>query len=145
MFIKQISVFLENVRGSLCEMTRILGEGSIDLMALSIADTVNFGIVRIVVKGSQTDRAVSVLKGAGYTVRVTNVLCVRVLDRPSGLAKVLGLVDEANISVEYLYSFFRHAGDGALIILRLSDPEKGAKVFAENGILMCSQEEIDAL
>ena len=145
MFIKQISVFLENVRGSLSEMTRILGTEGIDLMALSIADTVNFGIVRIVVKDAQIDRAVSILKGAGYTVRITNVICVQVPDKPSGLAKILSLVDESGVSVEYLYSFFRHQGDGAFIIFRLSDPEKGCQTFLEKGVKMCSQDEIDTL
>ncbi len=145
MFIKQISVFLENVRGTLSEMTRILGSEGIDLMALSIADTANFGIIRIIVKDEQIDRAVTILKNAGYTVRITNVLCVRVPDKPSGLAKILDLVDESGISVEYLYSFFRHEGDGAFIIFRLSDMEKGAKTFMEKGVKMCSQEEVDAL
>jgi len=145
MFIKQISVFLENVRGSLRELTELLGARGIDLMALSVADSVNFGIVRCVVSGDQTDLAVETLKGVGYTARVTDVICVSVPDHPAGLAEVLKIIDDANISVEYLYSIIRQNATSALIVFKLSDPERGCKVLQESGVTVYLQEQIDTL
>ena len=87
MFIKQISVFLENKRGSFRMLTELLGKNGIDLLAVSIADTKNFGIVRCVVRGTECDKALELLKGADYSTRVNNVICVAVPDRPCGLAR----------------------------------------------------------
>mgnify|MGYP004607191807 FL=1 len=102
MFIKQISIFLENVPGALREMTHLLGEGGVDLLALSIADTANFGIVRVIVADHQIDPALALLRGAGYTAKVNNVLCVAVEDRPGGLCDLLEVVEASGSSVEYL-------------------------------------------
>lgn len=145
MYIRQISIFLENVRGTLRELTELLGSAGIDLMALSVADTEQFGIIRCVVKGGQIDEALKILRGAGYTTHMTDMICVCVPDRPAGLAQVLRIVDEADISVEYLYSVFRSAGSSALIAFRLSDPEKGLRVLRENGIELFDQSMLDAL
>ena len=143
MFIKQISVFLENTTGALKEMTHVLGEKNIDLMALSIADTENFGIVRCIVKDNQIDEALEILKANGYTTKMNNVICVRVPDRPQGLYEILEIVDKAGLAVEYIYSFFKSTGVDALLVLRLSDKDKGVEVFKENGIKLFTQDELN--
>lgn len=145
MFIKQISVFLENTPGTLRELTHLLGNGGIDLMALSIADTQNFGIVRIIVADAQIDPALALLRGNGYTARVNNVICAVVEDRPSGLCELLDTIESLGVSVEYLYSFLRATGDTALIILRLSEQDETVKKLAEKGVRIFSQAEIDRL
>ena len=146
MFIKQISVFLENHNGALREMTELLGNGGVDLLALSVADTQNFGIIRIIVSSEQTDRALLMLRDSGYVAKVNRVICAEVPDRPLGLCELLSLVEKANLSVEYMYSFLRASKGGeAHMILRLSDGEKAAKLFEKNGVRMLSQEEVDAL
>lgn len=145
MFIKQISVFLENTPGTLRELTHLLGENNIDLMALSIADTQNFGIVRIIVEDKQIDPALKLLRGEGYTCKVNNVICAVVEDRPLGLNEMLVKIDEIGVSVEYLYSFLRATGENALIILRLSEQDESVKKLAEAGIRIFTQAEIDNL
>ena len=146
MFIKQISVFLENHPGALREMTELLGKGGIDMLALSVADTQNFGIIRIIVSSEQTDPALLLLRDNGYIAKVNHVICAEVPDRPLGLAELLALIEKANLSVEYMYSFLRasHPGEAGLI-LRLSNGEKAAKLFQVNEIRTLSQEEVDRL
>ena len=145
MFIKQISVFLENVPGTLRELTHLLGEGGIDLMALSLADTQNFGIVRIIVADRQVDPALEILRSSGYTCRVNNVICAQVEDRPLGLSDLLEKINVIGVSVEYLYSFLRATGEKALIILRLSEQDESVKKLAEAGVRILSQDETDSL
>ena len=105
MYVKQISVFLENRAGSLAGVTRLLGENGFDLMSLSIADTTDFGILRGIV--ADYKKAQTVLQDAGYSVKVSDVLCVSVPDHPGALANVLSILSENGIGLEYLYSFFR--------------------------------------
>ena len=102
MLIQQISVFLENAPGALRDLTRVLGMGKIDLMALSIADTQNFGIVRLIVSSDKIDAAIALLRSAGYTARVNNVVCAKVRNEPLGLCELLELVHAIGESVEYL-------------------------------------------
>ena len=146
MFIEQISVFLENHNGALREMTELLGKGGVDLLALSVADTQSFGIVRLIVHSGQIDEAMRLLKEGGYIARINHVICASVPDRPMGLSELLGIIEDASLSVEYMYSFLRASRQGeAALILRLNDGEKAAKVFQMNNITTLSQEEVDAL
>ena len=145
MFIKQISVFLENAPGTLRELTQMLGEGGIDLMALSLADTQNFGIVRVIVADNQIDPALKMLRDAGFMCRVNNVICAEVEDRPLGLHDLLVTIHDTGVSVEYLYSFLRATGDKALIILRLSEQDETVGKLAAAGVKIIGQEEIDKL
>ena len=146
MFIKQISVFLENQNGALREMTELLGKGGIDLMALSVADTQNFGIIRIIVSSEQTDTALLLLRDNGYIAKVNHVICAEVPDRPLGLCELLSLIEKADLSVEYMYSFLRASKGGeAHLVLRLNDGKKGDEVFAMNNVKTLSQDEVDAL
>ena len=146
MFVKQISVFLENTPGALREMTELLGKGGIDLLALSLADTQSFGIVRLIVHSNQIDTAIDMLKKGGYIAKVNHVICAAVPDRPLGLCELLTIIEQAGLSVEYMYSFLRKAGNGsAHMILRLNDGQRAAKVFEMKGVAMVSQDEVDAL
>ncbi len=145
MFIKQISVFLENAPGTLRELTHVLGEGGIDLMALSIADTKSFGIVRVIVSDDQIDPALALLRSAGFMAKVNNVICSVVEDRPLGLNELLEKINAIGVSVEYMYSFLRSTGENALIIVRLSEQDEAVHKLAAAGVKIISQEEIDKL
>lgn len=146
MFVKQISVFLENKPGTLRELTQLLGGGGVDLLALSIADTQNFGIVRIIVNSEIIDPALKILRDNGYTAKVNNVICAAVPDRPLGLCELLTLIDQAGLSVEYMYSFLRAANEAeAYMILRLSDGEKGMQMFQVRNVHTLTQEDVDAM
>ena len=146
MFIKQISVFLENTVGTLRELTELLGKGGIDLLALSIADTQNFGIVRLIVNSSDVEKAMQLLKDGGCIAKVNHVICAAVPDRPLGLCELLAIIEQAGLSVEYMYSFLRNTGDGsAHMILRLNDGQRAANVFAMKNVNMLSQEDVDKL
>ena len=146
MFIKQISIFLENKLGVLREVSELLGKANIDMLALSLADTQSFGIVRIIVKDDAIDPALELLRGSGYIAKVNNVICAEVADKPLGLASLLAIIEEADLSVEYMYSFLRGAGNGAAhMILRLSDGQKGLKVFELKGVKVLDQDVVDAM
>lgn len=145
MFVKQISIFLENDPGTLRELTALLGGADVDLIALAVADTQNFGIVRIIINSAQIDPAIALLRANGYTAKVNNVLCCEVPDRPLGLCEVLEMVEKAELSVEYMYPFLRAAGSNAHLIMRLSDNQKGLQVFQLQGVKLMSQEEVDTL
>lgn len=146
MFIKQISVFLENTVGELRQMTELLGNGGIDLLALSVADTQNFGIIRLIVNSEMIDPALKLLRDNGYTAKVNNVICAAVPDRPLGLCQLLTIIEQAGLSVEYMYSFLRASTDtDAHMILRLSDGEKGMQVFEVQHVHTLTQEDVDAM
>jgi len=145
MFIKQISVFLENRPGTLREMTSVLGSGSIDIRELSVADTQHFGIVRLIVKADALDNAMALLKGAGYTAKINNVFCAEIDDKPNGLANLLTIIENEKLSVEYIYSFRRNNEGRALMVLRLSEKERGLAVLNAYGVRLYSQEEVDQI
>ncbi|NLG32956.1 MAG: ACT domain-containing protein [Syntrophomonadaceae bacterium] len=127
---KQISVFLENKAGRLSHVTKVLGDASINIRALSIADTSDFGILRLIV--NDPDKAYKILKEAGFTVSVTDVVAVKVPDSPGGLAAVLEQMSEVNI--EYLYAFLGTAEKDALVIFKVENMEKAQAIFQEKGI-----------
>ena len=139
MYIKQISVFIENRTGRLAEFCRLLGDNGIDMIAITIADTTSFGILRAIV--SDTDRAVQVLREANYAVTITEVLAVAINDQPGGLASALELLRAHNVNVEYLYSFVRHVGDDCAILFRVDQPEEAVRVFTKNGVRLLSAAE----
>lgn len=141
--VKQVSVFLENRKGSLAAVCSTLGDVNVNILALSIAEIDNFGICRLIV--SDTEKAAEILRKSGYTVRLTDVLAVCVPDRPNGLYDVLNLIEKEDISVEYMYSFVRNSGFDALLIFRMSDDEKAEKVLRENYVRLLDAEQIAAL
>ena len=143
MSVKQVSVFLENTPGSLRKVTKLLSSNNIDLIALSIAETRDFGILRAIV--ADVDKAVRILTEANYIGKITEVLAVAVPDCPGGLDSVLAIFEENNIAVEYMYSFVRTSEDKALLIFRVEDPEFASNVLAANHIRLLSQEEVTVL
>ena len=146
MFIQQLSVFLENNTGTLQAMTELLGKSGIDLLALSLADTQSFGIVRTIIHSDQMDIALKILRENGYIAKINQVICAAIPDRPMGLSELLDLIQKAGLSVEYMYSFLRASIPGtAHLILRLDDGAKAEQVFDLYNIRMLGQEEVDAL
>jgi len=132
MLVKQISVFLENKSGRLAEVTKVLAQHNIDISALSIADTTDFGILRLIV--NQPEKAEDVLKGNGFTVSCTSVIAIAVMDEPGGLAAALDVLDRESIGIEYMYAFVGKATNEALVILRVEDPDKAVQVLTANNI-----------
>ena len=140
MTVKQISVFIENNQGSLAPFCRMLADKGIDLIALSLADTTNFGILRIMV--SDPEAAYVEVLAAGYTANLTDVLAVAVPDHPGGLAEVLDALSGAGIGVEYLYSLVHRVGENAVLIVRVEDPAATIKALASTQARILSQEEV---
>ncbi|WP_066648296.1 hypothetical protein [Christensenella timonensis] len=138
MLIKQISVFVENKKGRLYSLTKALADSGIDLKALSISDTSEFGILRCIVNDPQA--ALKIVKDAGFTASVTEVLGVEVEDEPGGLAKVMDILNQNDISVEYLYSFVGTRSDNALIIFRAEETEKAFELLKNSGLKILTEE-----
>ncbi|MCG8499244.1 MAG: ACT domain-containing protein [Firmicutes bacterium] len=140
MLVKQISVFLENKSGRLAEVTEILGREGIDISALSIADTTDFGILRLIV--NEPELAEKVLKDNSFTVSRTNVIAISVVDEPGGLAAALKILGSASIGIEYMYAFVGKETNKALVILRVEEPERAAEVLDKNNILVLPAERV---
>lgn len=137
---KQISVFLENKTGRLSHVTRVLGEANINIRALSVADTSDFGILRIIV--SDPEQAYKILKEAGFTVSETEVIAVQVPDSPGGLADILEEVSDATLNIEYLYAFLGTSENDALVIFKVEDFAKGRKAFMDKNIKLLDEKEL---
>jgi hypothetical protein len=142
MTIDQISVFVENEPGKLADVTKILADAGVDLRAMSIADTRDFGILRVIVDDPYA--AISALKAADYIVNVTKVLAAEIDDKPGGLASVLAALGDANFSVEYLYAFVSQKEGKAYVILRVEDTEGAASALSERGVNTVGAEELFA-
>ncbi len=142
MFIKQISIFVENKPGRLSAVTNILKENNIDIKALSIANTRYFGIFRLIVDDSQ--KACEALKNADFTctVTLTDVMAVAVDDTPGGLAKIMELLYAGQISIAYMYAFISKTDKEAFVILRVEDNDTAEKIFAENNVKCLTQSDI---
>jgi hypothetical protein len=134
MAIKQISVFLENNAGRLGDVTKVLANADINLRAISIADTADFGILRLIV--NKEDAAVQALTAAGFTTRVSDVAAVEIDDVPGSLAKVMDFFKEANVNIEYLYASLENKVNKAVIIFKLEDHEQGHRILKEHGLSM---------
>ena len=138
MTVKQISVFVENKPGRLAEFTNVLRNNNIDMRALSIAETPDFGILRVIV--NDPFETACVLKDAGYIASITPVLAVKVADEPGSLFKILDILAEANINLEYTYAFLTREKDSAYIIFRVEDNDRAAEVLSKNGVTLISQD-----
>ena len=131
MKVEQISIFIENKSGRLAEVTRILGDAGVNIRVLSLADTSDFGILRLIV--NDVEKAKSVLKESGFTVNKTEVVAVEVPDRPGGLSNILQSLDSDQINVEYIYSFVERCGGNAVIIFRFDDTDRAIATLKGNG------------
>ncbi|MGI6435343.1 MAG: ACT domain-containing protein [Syntrophomonadaceae bacterium] len=132
MMAKQISVFLENKAGRLAHVTRVLGDAQINIRALSIADTSDFGILRLIV--NDPDKAYQVLKEKGFTVSATEVIAVQVPDTPGSLATVLEQMTDEQLNIEYLYAFLGTNENDALVIFKVEDIPRAKEAFNKKGI-----------
>jgi hypothetical protein len=130
MQVEQISIFIENKSGRLAEVTRILGENGINIRTLSLADTSDFGILRLIV--NDREKACSVLKSNGFTVNRTEVVAVEVPDRPGGLSAILQALDRELINVEYMYAFVERCGENAVMIFRFDETAKAITTLRNN-------------
>jgi hypothetical protein len=138
--LRQLSLFLENRPGALRLPCEVLGRAGIDILSLSLADTQQFGILRLVVKDEE--RARQVLEEAGCVVRLNDVLAVEVPDRAGGLADVLGAFEGSGLSVEYLYPLTAgHRGRSALLVLRVEDPQRAVQLLADRKVRVLTREE----
>ena len=140
MKVEQISIFIENKSGRLAEVTQVLGDSNINIRALSLADTSDFGILRLIV--DKTDIAKDALKERGFTVNKTVVVAVEVPDHPAGLAGILQVLDSGNVNVEYMYAFVERSGNNAVIIFRFDDAEEAIKVLLANNIKVLEGERV---
>mgnify|MGYP004462510141 FL=1 len=129
MKVKQISAFVENAAGNLADVITLLGKNDINISAMSLADTTDFGIVRMIV--SDTQKAVDILKEQGFAVKCTEVTALALDDTPGGLAKVLEILKSENIGIEYLYAFVGKKDHRAMVVMRVSEPEKAETLFGD--------------
>ena len=140
MMVYQISVFLENRAGQFAEITTVLAENHIDLRAMSIAETADYGVLRMIVDNAE--KATSILMQHGYLLSMTPVLVIAVPDQPGGIAPVLATLAEGNIDIEYMYSLFTHTEGNAYIVFRVAETEKFVTLLSSHGITPTTAEEL---
>lgn len=138
MIIKQLSIFVENKKGRLADITEILSKSGANIRALSIADTTDFGILRLIVDNPEA--AALALKEAGITVSVTNVIAIGINDVPGAFAYPMRVLSDAGIDVEYMYAFITRKSEKAYVILRVADNDAAAKVLLDNGVELLDEE-----
>ena len=131
MTIKQLSVFVENKKGRLTKITKLLADNGIDISALSLADTSDFGVLRLIV--NDTDKAKTVLREAGIVVKATDVLAIVIDDHSGSCSEVLRVMSDNDIAIEYMYACAGRVSGKALMIVRVDDMEKAQTVLSENG------------
>lgn len=141
--VRQISVFLDNRPGSLAEMARYLAKKDINLRALSLAETRDFGTARLIV--ADTANCSRVLREGGYNIMETDVLAVEVADRPGGMADVLEIIAAEQINVEYVYATVGRIQESAVIILRVEDPGKAGIILRSKGVKLLGEKDIELL
>ncbi len=140
MLIKQLSIFVENKPGRLADITEVIAKAGIDIRAISVADTTDFGILRLIV--NKPDEACTALKDAGLTVTLTSVIAVGIDDKPGKFSVALRLLADAEIVVEYMYAFISRDNGKAYVILRVDNEEKAIEVLNAGGVESISPEKI---
>lgn len=140
MLIKQLSIFVENKAGRLAEITDIIAKAGIDIRALSIADTTNFGILRLIV--DKPDEAEKALKDAGLTVSLTDVIAIGIPDQPGGFASAAKCLADAGMGVEYMYAFVSRDKGRAYVILRVNDDKKAIEALQKGGVEILTSERV---
>jgi len=138
--VMQVSVFLENKAGRLAEATEVLGNNGINIRALSIADTADFGVLRMIV--NNPEKAMDILKKSDFTVSETEVIAMEVPDRPGGLAEVLKLLTSRDVNIEYLYCFIEKSGESAIVVLRVEEVEGAKEILKNGGVNLPGAEEV---
>ena len=143
MNVEQISIFLENKSGRLAEVTSVLSEAGINIRALYLADTADYGILRLIV--NDTEKARQVLKDKGFTVEKTRVVAIEVPDRPGGLSSILETIKDEGINVEYMYAFVEKSGENAIVIFRFDEFDKSINILRKADVRILQGEELSAL
>lgn len=143
MKITQISVFLENTKGRLYETCSLLGQKGINIRALTIAESPEFGILRIVV--DKPEEAVKVLKEHQMVATLTDIVAVEVDDRPGGLAAILKLFNDNDLNIEYMYGFVERRADRAIMVFRFDDPDRAVAALVKNNVKMVGKKDIGAI
>ena len=140
MTVKQLSVFVENKPGKLVQALETLGDANIDLRALSLADTSDFGILRVIV--DKPDKALKALGDEGFLVKSSEVLAVVIGDKPGGLASIVRLLSDAGVNIEYTYAFVAHSRDNAYVIIRADDNEAAIEAMTTQGVTLLAEKEM---
>jgi len=140
MKLQQLSVFLENRRGGLQQTTQVLADAGINIATLSLADTEQFGILRLIVR--DWEQAKAALERADWVGNLTEVVAVEVTDQPGGLAEVLKVVEDADINIEYMYAFTFRRNDRAVLVFRFEDPDAAIKVIQDAGLSVLGHVEL---
>ncbi len=140
MKVEQISIFLENRAGRLTDVTRVLSEAKVNIRALSLADTSDFGILRLIL--TDHERAKQILKENGFTVGRTSVVAVEVDDRPGGLHSILELLSNSQINVEYMYAFVQQTGKNAVLIFRFDRTDQAIEILQKNNLRIIPGDEL---
>lgn len=140
MELKQISIFLENRAGRLADVTTLLGNNGVNIRALALADTSDFGILRLLV--DKPDRAYKMLQDNGFAATETEVIAVEIPDKPGGLASILAPLQEVGINVEYMYAFLEKATDEAIVVFRFEDVSKAIEILQTNEISVLESEQV---
>jgi hypothetical protein len=140
MKVEQISIFLENKPGGLEKVTRILRDVNINIRTLAVADTSDFGIVRIIV--NDVEAATKVLRENGFTVSRTTVVAVEVPDRPGGLHSILEVIAKATVNIAYMYAFVEKSGENAVMLFRFDEQDKAIDALVKNGIKVLPGEKL---
>lgn len=140
MQIQQLSIFVENKSGRLAEITETIGKANVDIRAISVADTSDFGILRLIV--DKPKEAVEVLRAAGLTVSLTSVIAIGIDDQPGEFAKAMRVLADGNIGVEYMYAFISRDKGKAFVILRVLETDKAVACLEQNGITLLTVEDI---
>jgi len=143
MKVEQIAIFLENKSGRLAEITSILAQKGINIRAMSLADTADFGILRLIV--NDTESACKALKEAGFTIGKTHVVVIEVPDQPGGLAGVLKQIKDGGLNVEYMYAFTQKSGETGIIIFRFDELDAAIETLNKAGVRILSGEEVYAI
>lgn len=143
MYTKQVSVFLENKKGRLAEVTKLLADEGINLRALSLADMADFGVLRIIV--DDRARCLRVLKEYGLAAQETDVIAVEVSDQPGGLHRIVEVLDREDINVEYMYAFFEKTGQNAIVVFKIDDAARAVDVLKKEGISILPEDMIQNL
>jgi hypothetical protein len=140
---EQISIFIENKAGRLSDVTGILADADINIRALAVADTSDFGVLRLIVDNNL--KAEEVLKNAGFTVSKTKVVAVKVDDRPGGLHHILEALKKKDLNVEYMYAFIQQSGEKAIMIFRFDQPDEAIKVLMDSGVTVVDGDTLSTL
>jgi hypothetical protein len=143
MILTQISVFLENKKGRLAEVTALIARQGVNIRALSLADAADFGVLRLIV--NDPDKCFAVLKDGGFVAQKTEVIAAEVPDRPGGLQSILGVFESHGINIEYMYAFLEKKSDNAIVVFRIDQPALAVKALESEGITVLSRDIISKL